>query len=99
MFCGWDLPKVRVSDIREALVSAFASQKPPDGSLSNRAEALKVGLEHAKGLTYPIWPWKFSGLAGVVPADRGCLDFRSFRVTQGYIISFPFSSIGQFNLF
>lgn len=66
---GWDLPKVRVSDIREALVSAFASWKPPDGGLSNRGEALKVGLEHAEEMTYPIWPWKFSGLAGAVLVD------------------------------
>lgn len=69
MFCDWDLPKVRVSDIRETLVSAVAFQRPPDGSLSNGGEALKVGLEHAKGTTYPTWPWNFSGLAGVAPAD------------------------------
>lgn len=61
---GLDIPKVRVSDIRRPLVSAFASRKPPDGSPSNRPEALKVGLEHAGGITYPIWPWKFSGPAG-----------------------------------
>lgn len=55
MQSGWDLPKLRVSDIRRPLVSAFASRKPPNGSLSNRAEALKVGLEHVGGMTYPIW--------------------------------------------
>lgn len=38
--------------------TAFALRKPPDGSLSNRAEAPEVGLEHAGGITYPIWPWK-----------------------------------------
>lgn len=79
---GWDLPRVRVSDIKKALVSAFASRKPPDGSLSNRGEALKVGLEHAEGITYPIWPRKFSGPAEAVPADRGSLDFLSVRVTE-----------------
>lgn len=75
---GWDLPMVKIPDISEALVSAFASQKPPDGSVSKRGDALKVGLEHAESITYPIWPWKFPGPAGAVAADRGCLDFLSF---------------------
>lgn len=62
---GCNLPK-EVFDIRESLVSAFGSWKPSDGSLSNREEALKVGLEHAEAMTYPIWPWKFSGPAAAV---------------------------------
>ncbi|CAG08324.1 unnamed protein product [Tetraodon nigroviridis] len=64
--------------LNEDVGKAFASQKPPDGSVSKRGDALKVGLEHAESITYPIWPWKFPGPAGAVAADRGCLDFLSF---------------------